>query len=203
MTRADAHSLLRLVGRPRERDPIGRRARHRWGCVAKLLADRLRHGKAVTEQDNQFGMRSGEARATPPPLGLRLERHCNGKVCRRNTCEDTRLHLQPDPAARLRGTKMNDIAAGAAVTKMTLYQHSDSKDPLLAVMLEMQHELAMAAFVGMIDRSKRDPKRLVETLFADLAAWSAVKEWGVGFHQACRRTRGPAGPSGPTDGPAV
>ena len=61
---------------------------------------------------------------------------------------------------------------------MTLYQHSDSKDPLLAVMLEMQHELAMAAFVGMIDRSKRDPKRLVETLFADLAAWSAVKEVG-------------------------
>ena len=75
-------------------------------------------------------------------------------------------------------TKMNDIAAGAAVTKRTLYQHFDSKDALLAAMLEMQHELAMAAFVGMIDRSKRDPEQLVETLFADLAAWSAAKEWG-------------------------
>jgi AcrR family transcriptional regulator len=75
-------------------------------------------------------------------------------------------------------TKMNDIAAGAAVTKRTLYQHFDSKDALLAAMLEMQHKLAMAAFVGMIDRSKRDPEQLVETLFADLAAWSAAKEWG-------------------------
>ena len=73
---------------------------------------------------------------------------------------------------------MNDIAAGAAVTKRTLYQHFDSKDALLAAMLEMQHKLAMAAFVGMIDRSKRDPEQLVETLFADLAAWSAAKEWG-------------------------
>ena len=67
-------------------------------------------------------------------------------------------------------TKMNDIAAGAAVTKRTLYQHFDSKDALLAAMLEMQHNLAVAAFVGMIDRSKRDPEQLVETLFADLAA---------------------------------
>jgi AcrR family transcriptional regulator len=73
---------------------------------------------------------------------------------------------------------MDDIAAGAAVTKRTLYQHFDSKDALLAAMLETQHKLAMAAFVGMIDRSKRDPKELVETLFADVAAWSAAKEWG-------------------------
>jgi AcrR family transcriptional regulator len=75
-------------------------------------------------------------------------------------------------------TKMNDIAASAALTKRTLYQHFESKDALLAAMLEMQHKLAMAAFVGMIDRSKRDPEQLVETLFADLAAWSAAKEWG-------------------------
>jgi AcrR family transcriptional regulator len=79
-------------------------------------------------------------------------------------------------------TKMNDIAAGAALTKRTLYQHFDSKDALLAAMLEMQHELAMAAFVGMIDRSKRDSEQLIETLFADLAAWSAAKHWeGSGF----------------------
>ena len=52
----------------------------------------------------------------------------------------------------------------------------------MAAMLEMQHKLAMAAFVGMIDRSKRDPEQLVETLFADLAAWSAAKHWeGSGF----------------------
>jgi AcrR family transcriptional regulator len=75
-------------------------------------------------------------------------------------------------------TKMNDVAAGAALAKRTLYQHFDSKDALLAAMLEMQHKLAMEAFVGLIDRSRRDPKQLVETLFADLAAWSRTKEWG-------------------------
>jgi AcrR family transcriptional regulator len=79
-------------------------------------------------------------------------------------------------------TKMNDIAAGAALTKRTLYQHFDSKDALLAAMLEMQHALSMAAFVGMIDRTEPDSEQLVETLFADLAAWSTAKEWeGSGF----------------------
>jgi AcrR family transcriptional regulator len=79
-------------------------------------------------------------------------------------------------------TKMNDIAAGAALTKRTLYQHFDSKDALLAAMLEMQHALSMAAFVGMIDRTEPDSGQLVETLFADLAAWSTAKEWeGSGF----------------------
>jgi AcrR family transcriptional regulator len=79
-------------------------------------------------------------------------------------------------------TKMNDIAAGAALTKRTLYQHFDSKDALLAAMIETQHELAMSEFIRMIDRTEHDPARMVETLFADLAAWSAAKHWeGSGF----------------------
>lgn len=77
---------------------------------------------------------------------------------------------------------MGDIAAGAALTKRTLYQHFDSKDALLSAMLEAQHELATAAFVRMIDRLEQDPENLVDTLFADLATWSAAKHWeGSGF----------------------
>ena len=78
--------------------------------------------------------------------------------------------------------KMNDIAAGAAVTKRTLYHHFDSKDALLAAMLEAQHDLAVAAFVKMIDRSEQGSENFVETLFTDLAVWSATKHWeGSGF----------------------
>ena len=78
--------------------------------------------------------------------------------------------------------KVNDIAAGAAVTKRTLYHYFDSKDALLAAMLEAQHELAVAAFVQMIDHSEQGPEHLVEALFADLAVWSATKHWeGSGF----------------------
>ena len=77
---------------------------------------------------------------------------------------------------------MNDIAAGAALTKRTLYHHFDSKDALLAAMLEAQHDLAVAAFVKMIDRPEQGPEHLVERLFADLASWSATKHWeGSGF----------------------
>lgn len=78
--------------------------------------------------------------------------------------------------------RMNDIAAGATLTKRTLYHHFDSKDALLAAMLEAQHELAMTAFARMIDSSEQDPESLVDTLFTDLATWSAAKHWaGSGF----------------------
>jgi len=79
-------------------------------------------------------------------------------------------------------SKMNEIAAGAALTKRTLYQHFASKDALLAAMLQVQHDLAMAGFVRMIDRFEHDPEHMIETLFTELATWSASKHWeGSGF----------------------
>jgi len=78
--------------------------------------------------------------------------------------------------------KMNDIAAGAALTKRTLYHHFDSKDALLAAMLEAQHDLAVAAFIKIIERPEKGPENVVEALFANLAVWSATKHWeGSGF----------------------
>lgn len=78
--------------------------------------------------------------------------------------------------------RMDDIAAGAKVTKRTLYHHYDSKDSLLAAMLAAQSEHAIAAFMQIVARSSRDPETLVETLFRDLATWTSSKKWeGSGF----------------------
>ena len=41
---------------------------------------------------------------------------------------------------------MDEIASATAVTKRTLYNHFQSKDQLLAAVLEAQNELAFAAF---------------------------------------------------------
>jgi AcrR family transcriptional regulator len=76
---------------------------------------------------------------------------------------------------------VNDIATGAAVTKRTFYHHFDSKDALMTAVLREQHELSVAAFIGMIDRSS-EPEHLVQALFDDLTTWSATKHWeGSGF----------------------
>jgi len=78
--------------------------------------------------------------------------------------------------------KMNDIAAGAALSKRTLYHHFESRDALLAAMMEGQDELAVAAFAKLVDRAGQGTKDVVEALFADLADWSATKRWeGSGF----------------------
>ena len=47
---------------------------------------------------------------------------------------------------------MDGIAAAARVTKRTLYYHFESKDLLLATVLDVQHRLALAAFRTFGDR---------------------------------------------------
>jgi AcrR family transcriptional regulator len=47
---------------------------------------------------------------------------------------------------------VDEIAAAAKVTKRTLYYHFDSKDALLAAVLERQHELAVLAW-GVLGRA--------------------------------------------------
>ena len=55
---------------------------------------------------------------------------------------------------------MDEIAAATTVTKRTLYYHFESKDQLLAAVLEAQHHLALAAFRTFGDKLSGSPKRL-------------------------------------------
>ena len=77
---------------------------------------------------------------------------------------------------------MDEIAAATAVTKRTLYYHFESKDSLLASMLEAQHRLALAAFKTFGDRLSGSPESMIDAMFKDLAAWADKPRWaGSGF----------------------
>ena len=77
---------------------------------------------------------------------------------------------------------MDEIAAATAVTKRTLYYHFESKDALLAAVLEAQHRLALVAFKTFGDRLSGSPVAIVDALFEDLAVWSDQPLWaGSGF----------------------
>jgi AcrR family transcriptional regulator len=77
---------------------------------------------------------------------------------------------------------MDEIAAAARVTKRTLYYHFESKDQLLAKVLEDQHHLALAAFKTFGDRLSGSPQAIVDGLFRELAVWSDKPRWsGSGF----------------------
>jgi len=72
---------------------------------------------------------------------------------------------------------MDEIAAAARVTKRTLYYHFESKDQLLANVLEDQHHLALAAFKTFGDRLSGSPQAIVDGLFRELAVWSDRPRW--------------------------
>src|SRR3954463_4054551 len=77
---------------------------------------------------------------------------------------------------------MDEIASVATVTKRTLYYHFESKDQLLAAVLETQHHLALAAFRTFGDRLCGSPEKIIHTLFRELAVWSDKPRWaGSGF----------------------
>jgi len=77
---------------------------------------------------------------------------------------------------------MDEIAAATAVTKRTLYYHFESKDSLLASMLEAQHRLALAAFKTFGDRLSGSPESMIDAMFKDLAVWADKPRWaGSGF----------------------
>jgi AcrR family transcriptional regulator len=77
---------------------------------------------------------------------------------------------------------MDEIAAGAKVTKRTLYYHFESKDALLSDVLKTQHEHALSAFRTFGDNLSGPPDAIVEKLFKDLAAWADTPRWaGSGF----------------------
>ena len=77
---------------------------------------------------------------------------------------------------------MDGVAARAALTKRTLYNHFASKDALLGEMLKRQSTLAVARIAGWANQQDGSAAELVDGIFAGLGAWSAKKRWeGSGF----------------------
>jgi len=101
--------------------------------------------------------------------------------------ERTRQHVLDEAYVLLRRkgfarVSMDEIADAAAVTKRTLYYHFESKDALLAAVLEGQHRLALAAFRTFGDRLSGSPEAMIDTMFAELGVWSSKPRWaGSGF----------------------
>jgi AcrR family transcriptional regulator len=76
---------------------------------------------------------------------------------------------------------VDEIAARAGVTKRTLYYHFDSKDALLAAVMETQNELALSRTAKAIS-GRDDADSIVRALFADLMKWASRPGWhGPGF----------------------
>jgi AcrR family transcriptional regulator len=82
---------------------------------------------------------------------------------------------------------VDEIAAAAKVTKRTLYYHFDSKDALLAAVLERQHELAILTWDQFSGPLARQPRRLIAKMFDDLIEWSSQPRWpGSGFSRVAQ-----------------
>ncbi len=74
------------------------------------------------------------------------------------------------------------VAAAAGITKRTLYYHFDSKDALLAAVLEGRTGLAVDRVEQWLGPLAAAPKEMVERLFEALGDWAARPGWsGSGF----------------------
>ena len=77
---------------------------------------------------------------------------------------------------------MDEIASAAGLTKRTLYHHFESKDRLLADVLEEQDQLALLAFQTFGERLTGSPEAIVAGMFRELAVWADRPRWaGSGF----------------------
>jgi AcrR family transcriptional regulator len=76
---------------------------------------------------------------------------------------------------------MDEIAAAAGVSKRTLYHHFDSKDALVAAVLDEQRAHALAQFRGW-GAEAETPAGYVDAVFAAMEAWARRPSWlGSGF----------------------
>jgi AcrR family transcriptional regulator len=74
------------------------------------------------------------------------------------------------------------IAEKAGVTKRTLYYHFKSKDHLLADVVHVHHELALARIQRWGNSLADELHPMLDSLFAQLADWAAKPRWaGTGF----------------------
>ena len=75
------------------------------------------------------------------------------------------------------GSSVDEIAAMAKVTKRTLYNHFQSKDGLLAAVLETQRELSLGRILKHQERYSGSAEHFVSVLFAELRKWSEKPHW--------------------------
>ena len=84
----------------------------------------------------------------------------------------------------IQSTSVDELAADAGVSKLTLYRHFGSKDELLAQALEQRHEDRHAQLVALLNDAV-DGKQAVGALFDWLHAWLSEPEFrGCAFVQA-------------------
>jgi AcrR family transcriptional regulator len=77
---------------------------------------------------------------------------------------------------------VEEIAERAGITKRSLYYHFESKDELLAAVLDRQQELSFAQIRQYEERYRGSPEEIVSALFSAFARWSAQAGWtGAGF----------------------
>jgi AcrR family transcriptional regulator len=77
---------------------------------------------------------------------------------------------------------VDEIAAAAGVTKRTLYYHFESKDELLAAVLELQSDLALSRIRKYEERYAGSADEILDVLFSELVRWSTKPGWtGAGF----------------------
>lgn len=74
-------------------------------------------------------------------------------------------------------SSVDEIALMAKVTKRTLYNHFESKDSLLAAVLELQRELSPARIQKHQERYVGNSERFVSVLFEELRRWSEKPRW--------------------------
>ena len=89
------------------------------------------------------------------------------------------------------------IASAAGVTKRTFYYHFDSKDTLIAAVLDAQNELMLAHIREWFDRARGDPIEMIDIMFAEFIAWARQPRWqGSGFTRVAMELAGSPGHPG-------
>lgn len=74
------------------------------------------------------------------------------------------------------------VAELTGVTKRTIYYHFDSKDQIVAAMIEVQHLHLMKQYQSWLDPSSTTASEIVDRLFSKLRAWVDGPDWlGSGF----------------------
>lgn len=74
-------------------------------------------------------------------------------------------------------SSVDEIAVMAGLTKRTLYNHFDSKDSLLAAVLETQRELSPGRIRKYQERYSGNAERFISVLFEEFRKWSERPRW--------------------------
>ncbi|WP_068111240.1 TetR/AcrR family transcriptional regulator [Tropicimonas marinistellae] len=77
---------------------------------------------------------------------------------------------------------VDEIADCAGVTKRTVYYHFNSKDDVIAAVIEVQHLYLMKQYQRWMKPSSNTAPKIVVDLFSELHTWAEGPEWlGSGF----------------------